>query len=154
LIAVFDDVHWAEPTFLDFVEYLPAQFGSARVLVLCLARPQLAEQRAGWLYPPATALVLEPLSEAASLRLVEELGVPPAAHVRIAEAAEGNPLSVEQLAAIAGDDAAPEMPASIRGVLHERLDRLPRQERALLERAAVVGRSFSLEAVEDLTPDE
>jgi tetratricopeptide (TPR) repeat protein len=45
------------------------------------------------------------------------------------------------------------MPASIRGVLHERLDRLDREERSLLERAAVAGRSFSLEAVLDLTPE-
>src|SRR3954451_21956939 len=43
------------------------------------------------------------------------------------------------------------MPSSIRGVLHERLDRLERSERSVLQRAAVVGRSFSLEAVFELS---
>ena len=46
------------------------------------------------------------------------------------------------------------MPGSIRGVLHARLDRLDREERSALQRAAVVGRSFSLEAVLELTEPE
>src|SRR4029079_18960787 len=66
LIVVFDDVHWAEPTFLDFVEYLAGRLGDARVLPLCLARPQLAEQRPACLHAPAVGLGLEPLSEADS----------------------------------------------------------------------------------------
>jgi class 3 adenylate cyclase/DNA-binding SARP family transcriptional activator len=154
LVAVFDDVHWAEPTFLDFVEYLAGRLGDARVLAFCLARPQLAEQRPAWLQPPTAALVLEPLSATDSERLLENLGAPAAVRPRIAEAAEGNPLFVEQLAAIAGDETvAGEMPGSIRGVLHERLDRLEGEERSLLERAAVAGRSFSLAAVLELTPE-
>jgi DNA-binding SARP family transcriptional activator len=150
LVAVFDDLHWAEPTFLDFVEYLAGRLGHAPVLLLCLGRPELAERRPAWLREPAAALVLEPLTEADSERLLEALGVTPDVRPRIAEAAEGNPLFVEQLAALA-DDHAGEMPGSIRGVLHERLDRLDRQDRSLLERAAVAGRSFSLEAVLHLT---
>ena len=38
LVVVFDDIHWAEPTFLDLVEYLAA-FAAAPILLLCLARP-------------------------------------------------------------------------------------------------------------------
>jgi DNA-binding SARP family transcriptional activator/class 3 adenylate cyclase len=153
LVVVFDDVHWAEPTFLDFVEYLAGRLGDAPVLVFCLGRPQLAELRPAWLQPPAAALTLEPLSAADSELLLANLGAPATVRARIVEAAEGNPLFVEQLAAIAGEGAgAGEMPVSIRGVLHERLDRLDREERSLLERAAVAGRSFSLEAVLDLTP--
>ena len=155
LIVVFDDLHWAEPTFLDFVEYLAGRLGEAPVLLLCLTRPELAERRPAWLQEPGAALVLEPLSEADSGMLLEALGAPAAVRPRIAEAAEGNPLFVEQLAAIADEySAAGEMPGSIRGVLHERLDRLERRERSVLERAAVAGRSFSLEAVLDLTPQE
>jgi DNA-binding SARP family transcriptional activator/tetratricopeptide (TPR) repeat protein len=153
LVVVFDDVHWAEPTFLDLVEYLGERLGTACVLLLCLARPQLAEHRPAWLQPPADSLVLEPLSEAESELLLESIGVPEEARLRIAATAEGNPLFAEQLAAIAGEaGAAPSMPSSIRGVLHERLDRLERPERAVLERAAVAGRSFSLGSVLDLSP--
>src|SRR5439155_1238354 len=71
----------------------------------------------------------------------------------IAEAAEGNPLFVEQLAAMANEyGAEAAMPGSIRGVLHERHDRLGREDRTVLKRAAVAGRSCSLEAVLELTP--
>jgi DNA-binding SARP family transcriptional activator/class 3 adenylate cyclase len=155
LVAAFDDLHWAEPTFLDFVEYLAARLGDAPVLLLCLGRPELVDRRPGWLRPPAESLALEPLSDADSERLLEALGVEPGVRPRIAEAAEGNPLFVEQLAAIAGEyGAGGPMPVSIRGVLHERLDRLDRSDRALLERAAVAGRSFTLEDVFDLTRPE
>ena len=155
LVVVFDDVHWAEPTFLDLVEYLAGRLGDAPVLLLCLARPELAERRPNWLQEPARALALEPLSKADSERLLAALAVPAELHSRIAAAAEGNPLFVEQLAAITDEHSAPgDMPGSIRGVLHERLDGLERGERSVLERAAIVGRSFSLEAVLDLTPPE
>ncbi len=155
LVVVFDDVQWAEPTFLDFVEYLAARLGNEPVLVLCLARPDLAEQRPAWLQAPAVTLFLEPLSEADAQVLLEVLAVPQAVRARIAETAEGNPLFVEQLAAIADEHSVPgQMPGSIRGVLHERLDRLGREERSVLERAAVAGRSFTFEAVFDLTPPD
>ena len=150
-MAVFEDVHWAESTFLDLVEYLGARLGEAPVLLLCLARPQLAERRPAWLQPPADARVLNPLSDADSQVLLEALGAPAAVRDRIADTAEGNPLFVEQLAAITDERSSPAMPSSIRGVLHARLDRLERAERSALQRAAVVGRSFSLEAVLELT---
>jgi class 3 adenylate cyclase/DNA-binding SARP family transcriptional activator len=155
LVAVFDDVHWGEETLLDFVEYLAGRLGDAPVLVLCLARPELADRRPGWLREPVAPLVLGPLSNSDSEELLEAIGVPASVRPRLVEAAEGNPLFVEQLAADAeayGESG--EMPGSIRGVLHERLDRLERAERALLERAAVAGRSFSLDAVLDLTEPE
>jgi class 3 adenylate cyclase/DNA-binding SARP family transcriptional activator len=155
LVVVFDDVHWAEATFLDLVEYLAARLGAAPVLLLCLARPQFAEQRPAWLQPPAETLVLDPLSEADSTRLLESLGAPTAVRARIAEAAEGNPLFAEQLATIADEyGATAAMPGSIRAVLHERLDRLDRDERSTLERAAVAGRSFTVGAVLELAPPE
>jgi DNA-binding SARP family transcriptional activator/class 3 adenylate cyclase len=154
VLVVFDDVHWAEPMFLDLVEDLTARLGEARVLLLCLARPQLAEQRPAWVQPPADALVLEPLTQAESELLVESLGAPPDLRPRIAEAAEGNPLFAEQLAAIADEFGAGAMPGSIRGVLHERLDRLDRGERSVLERGAVAGRSFSLGLVLELSPPD
>src|SRR5262249_40783726 len=103
------------PTFLDFVEYLAGRLGDAPVLLLCLGRPELAERRPAWLREPATAVVLEPLTEADSERLLEALGVTANVRPRIAAAAEGTPLFVEQLAALA-DDHAGEMPGSIRGV--------------------------------------
>ena len=155
VVTVFDDVHWAEPTFLELIDFLTARLGKARVLLLCLGRPQLADKRPNWFEEPLAALSLGPLSETDSDRLLEALGAPIAARSRIVEAAEGNPLFVEQLAANADEQGGTgDMPGSIRGVLHERLDRLDRGQRSVLERAAVIGRSFSLAAVLDLTPQD
>jgi class 3 adenylate cyclase/tetratricopeptide (TPR) repeat protein len=154
VVATFDDVHWAEATFLDLIEDLAARLGSARVLLLCLARPELAEARPAWLHAPARTIVLEPLSRDDAEALVFALGAPVAVCARIAEAAEGNPLFAEQLAAITDEHQIGDtMPSSIRSVLHQRLDRLEPEHRALLERAAVAGRSFTLDAVIELTPE-
>ena len=153
LVALFDDVHWAEETLLDLIEHLSVRLGSAPVLLLCLSRPELAERRPHWLSRPEATLMLEALSELDARGLLDALDAPTAVRERIAELAEGNPLFIEQLAAFAGEEGANvSLSGSIRGVLHARLDRLDPEERAVLERAAVVGRSFSLDAVLRLMP--
>ena len=48
LVVFFEDVHWAEPTFLDLVEYLAERVRDAPILVVCIARPELLEERPGW----------------------------------------------------------------------------------------------------------
>jgi class 3 adenylate cyclase/tetratricopeptide (TPR) repeat protein len=155
VLATFDDIHWAEDTLLDLLEHLSSRLGAAPVLLLCLARPYLAERRPQWLLDPAGAFTLESLSDAESRALIEALDPPAGVGDRIVELAEGNPLFIEQLAAFAHEDGeGVALAGSIRGVLHARLDRLHREERAVLERAAVVGRSFSLEAVLELIPPE
>ena len=153
LLAVFDDVHWAEETLLDLIEHLSVRLGAAPVLLLCLARPELAERRPQWVTRPDATLTLEALSESHARGLLDALDAPAAVRERIAELAEGNPLFIEQLAAFAGEEGTNvELSGSIRGVLHSRLDRLDLEERAVLERAAVIGRSFSLDAVLQLIP--
>jgi class 3 adenylate cyclase len=153
LVAVFDDVHWAEETLLDLIEHLSFRLGAQPVLLLCLGRPELAERRPQWLAGAESTLALGTLSESDSYELLYALGAPAAVRERIAELAEGNPLFLEQLAAFAGEeDGDVTLSGSIRGVLHARLDRLGPEERAVLERAAVVGRGFSLDAVLRLIP--
>jgi class 3 adenylate cyclase/tetratricopeptide (TPR) repeat protein len=153
LLAVFDDVHWAEETLLDLIEHLSVRLGAAPVLLLCLARPELAERRPQWLSRPDASLTLDALSEMDSHGLLDALDAPAAVRERIAELAEGNPLFIEQLAAFAGEEGENvTLSGSIRGVLHARLDRLDIEERAVLEHAAVIGRSFSLDAVLQLIP--
>ena len=63
LIVVLEDFDWAEPTFLDLVEYVLG-FASAPILVLAVARPDLLERRPSWSAPRphSTLLVLEPLA--------------------------------------------------------------------------------------------
>jgi class 3 adenylate cyclase len=155
LVAVFDDIHWAEETLLDLIEHLSVRLGGAHVLLLCLARPELAERRPQWVSRPETTLRLEALSDLDARGLLDALDAPAAVRERIAELAEGNPLFLEQLAAFAGEEGANvTLNGSIRNVLHARLDRLDPAERAVLERASVIGRSFPLEAVLRLIPSD
>ena len=71
------------------------------------------------------------------------------------EAAEGNPLFVEQMLAMAGENGADgdlAVPPTIQALVAARLERLPRDERATVERASIVGKEFSLAEVRELSP--
>jgi class 3 adenylate cyclase/tetratricopeptide (TPR) repeat protein len=162
LVVCFDDVHWASPTLLDLIEYLAGWMRDAPVLLLVLARSELLELRPTWATPRANAtiLALEPLSHAESdlllARLADGVELRADTRERIVGAAEGNPLFVEQLAAMAaeagGDADKLRMPPTIQALLAERLDRLPTPQRMLLQRASVIGKEFLYRAVIDLTP--
>jgi tetratricopeptide (TPR) repeat protein len=156
LVVVLEDVHWAEPTLLDLVESLDAR-ATGRILLLCLARPDLLDARPAW----PVLLTLSRLSGEASIRLVENLpgasDVPAEVRERIVAAAEGNALYAEQLLAHVvedGDDVLDRVPPSVEALLASRLDRLPEDERGVLERAAVVGREFWRGAVVALSEQD
>jgi class 3 adenylate cyclase len=159
LVAVVDDIHWAEPTFLDLLEYLTS-FGRASILLLCLARADLLDLRPTWAAPRenASLLALDPLSDLESDALVEGLlrgtGLADALRGRIVDTAEGNPLFVEQMLALAREaDGGSEdlaVPPTIQALLAARIDRLEAGERVVVERAAVEGRLFHRGAVSTL----
>jgi DNA-binding SARP family transcriptional activator len=161
LLVVFEDLHWAEATFLDLVESVAAQ-ATGPLLLVCLARPELLEGRPGWTGGALRTLRIElgPLAGADAGALMDALAgaAAGAARERLLEAAAGNPLFLEQLAAARGEqrwgDGGPPLPATIQALLAARLELLGPGERAVLWRAAVVGRDFSLGAVAELLPDE
>jgi DNA-binding SARP family transcriptional activator/tetratricopeptide (TPR) repeat protein len=163
LLVVLDDLQWAEPTFLDLVEALAAQAERAPVLLLCLARPELLEQRPAWAAGAGqtVSVELEPLADDDATALLAALaGAPPPASRRkqLLGAAGGNPLFLEQLVASVGEqrqgEGLPSLPPTIQALLAARLERLGPGERAVLTRAAVVGVDFSLPAVAELLPEE
>jgi DNA-binding SARP family transcriptional activator len=163
LLVILEDLHWAEPTFLDLVQALAAQGEDAPMLLLCLARPELVDQRPAW---PAGArralsIELEPLADDDAVALLDALtGAPRPAweRRRLLEAAAGNPLFLEQLVASLGerrrDDGGPRLPPTIQALLAARLERLGPGERAVLARAAVLGMDFSLPAIAELLPEQ
>jgi DNA-binding SARP family transcriptional activator len=163
LLVVFEDLHWAEPTFLDLVEYLADSRGHPLLLV-CLARPELLEERPRWAGGKvnAASLLLDPLrpdeSEALIESLLGSLVLPEATRAGIARTAEGNPLFLEQLLALVGEGidptADPVIPPTIEALLAARLDRLGPAEQAVVERASLVGRTFGTDALTELLPDE
>ncbi len=75
---------------------------------------------------------------------------------RILEAAAGNPLFVEEMAAMvdASGDGAVEVPPTIQALLAARLDQLETPERTVLERGSVEGELFHQGAVRALSPEE
>ena len=150
LVVVFDDIQWGQETFLDLLEHVALLSSGSALLLLCTARPELAERRSSW---PVT-LRLEPLpgEEVEALigqRVSTELGE------RIARASGGNPLFVGEMLAMASEaDGAVTVPPTLRALLAARLDQLAAPERRVLERGAVEGEVFHRGAVQALGPEE
>jgi class 3 adenylate cyclase/tetratricopeptide (TPR) repeat protein len=175
LVLVFDDVHWAEQTFLDLIDHVSDLAREAPILLVCLARPELLDARPAWGGGKlnATSVLLEPLegpeSELLLGNLLGQAELTDEARTRILEAAEGNPLFVEEMLEMLIDDGLLErrngswvatadlanvaVPRSIHVLLAARLDRLSTEERAVMERAAVEGKLFHRGAVAELAPE-
>ena len=157
LVVVLDDIHWAEPTLLDLIEYVSTFAQDVPLVLLCMARPDLLDHRPAWATPKpnATLFTLEPLAAEETATLIEGLHeIPDAARARIAEAAQGNPLFVEQLVAMQADSANGEIkiPPTIHALLSARIDGLEPEERAVIERASVEGVTFHRGTVQELLP--
>lgn len=176
LVVVIDDIHWAEPTLLDLLEYLVEAAAGAPILMLCSSRPELVEQRPAWQAGRAgmQLITLQPLTDEESADVMSNLlrdGVLIGdVRRRIVEAARGNPLFVEQMLSMLIDDGvlvkndrgqwalsseveSITMPPSINALLTARIDRLAKVERTSLERGAVIGLSFYRDAVVHLCPE-
>jgi class 3 adenylate cyclase/tetratricopeptide (TPR) repeat protein len=159
LVLVIEDAHWAEPTLLDLVEHLVSWTRDAPLFLLCLARPELLDERPAWGgQTDAEMLMLEPLSPDEAEELIDELlgdsQLEVDTRTRIREVAEGNPLFVEQLLAMLAEGGdADRVPSTIQALLAARLDALPEEERTVLEHASGVGLEFEWDALAELASD-
>ncbi len=180
-VIFLEDIHWADDRSLDLLQQLIVEIPGARLLVVCLTRPTLFERRPQWSAADAAVpviyqrLLLPPLSPDASRALVAQIlqkldTVPQTLFDLIISGAEGNPFYVEELIKMLLDDGVIRRgeeqwhvdlsrlktlraPDTLTGVLQSRLDSLPRDERDVLQRAAVVGRLFWDAAVDALVGD-
>src|SRR5919201_4229997 len=156
LVAVFDDIQWGEDVFLDLLEHVAFLSTSTPILLLCMARPELLDRRTGW----GADVRLQPLAPGDASALMESrLGdreVGAKVRERILRAAGGNPLFVEEMAAMVqmADDGDVEVPPTLQALLTARLDQLDPPERSVLERGSVEGEVFHHGAVRALTPEE
>ncbi|MCI0584962.1 MAG: AAA family ATPase [Chloroflexi bacterium] len=163
VVVVLEDIHWAEPTLLNLIEHLASWVRDSAIVLICLARPELFDDRPGWGRgrPDAVTIPLGPLGDEESNALLSSQpgssGLSPLTRRRVRETAEGNPLFLEQIAAMVAERGAPAgdlpVPPTIEGVLAARLDQLGPGERAVLERAAVIGKEFWPRSVGPLLPD-
>jgi tetratricopeptide (TPR) repeat protein len=148
VVAVFDDIQWAEGTFLDLVEHVSLLSTGSPILVVCMARPELRERGRDW----PVAIGLEPLGDDDVDELIGER-VPIEVREAIASAASGNPLFVSEMIAMAqGADGDVQVPPTLRALLAARLDQLAPFEREVLERGAIEGEIFHRGAVQALSP--
>ncbi|HEU5362604.1 MAG TPA: adenylate/guanylate cyclase domain-containing protein [Gaiellaceae bacterium] len=160
LVLAFEDIHWAEPAFLDLVEHVADTVRDVPVLLLCLARPELLDERPGWGGGKlnATTLMLDPLDEEPVDALVEALAgdaLDGPTRRTITEVAEGNPLFIEELVAMVIDEGVGvAVPPSVHALLTARLELLPEAERATLAAASVAGRFFSAAALTALAGED
>ena len=167
LVLVFEDLHWADPAVLDFVDYLVDWASGVALLVLCTARPELLERRPGWGGGKRNAITisLTPLSSDETSELVSALlgqgQLPPEIAVPLLARAGGNPLYAEEFVrmllergSLVEQDgswrlAVPELPLpeTVQGTIAARVDGLLPDEKLALQEAAVVGKVFWLSAV-------
>jgi class 3 adenylate cyclase/tetratricopeptide (TPR) repeat protein len=157
-ILVFEDINWGEPALLDLIDYLAGACRGSRLLLLCTARPELLDERPGWAggKTDATTILVEPLQDEECDALISALAagrsISAEQRARVIDAAEGNPLFVEQILAMtarASTDVV-DVPPTISALLQARLDRLAPAERQVVECASIEGRVFHRSAVTDL----
>jgi class 3 adenylate cyclase/tetratricopeptide (TPR) repeat protein len=175
LVIVFDDIHWGEGTFLDLVEHVADLTRDAPIVLACLARPELLDVRPGWGGGKlnATSTLLGPLPDEQCEQLITNLlgqgEVAEGVRSRILKAAEGNPLFAEQVVSMLIDDgllvrddetwvatadlSEVPVPPTIAALISARLDRLTAEERAVIQRASVVGKVFYWGAVAALSSE-
>ena len=159
-IVVFDDVHWAERTFLGVIEHIADLSRGAPILLLCVARTELVDAQPGWGGGKlnATSLLLEPLGAEDCERLIDTLGaeaIDDETRHRIVAASEGNPLFVHEMLAMAreqGGNGEIVVPPTIHALLQARLDALPESERFVIECGSVEGQVFHRGSVAELAP--
>jgi tetratricopeptide (TPR) repeat protein len=167
VILVFEDVQWADPSLLDFVDYLLNWSRNHPLFVLALARPEVADRFPGWSAGRrgVSTMYLEPLGRDDMERLLDGLapGLPDAVRIEVLDRAEGVPLyAVETVRMLLDrgllaregsvyrptgpiDDLA--VPETLHALIAARLDGLPHDERTALQDAAVVGKTFSVAAL-------
>ncbi len=156
LVAVFEDLHWADEGLLDFVDHLVDWATGVPLLVVCSARPELFERRPGWGggKPNAATISLAPLSDNDTARLIGSLMGRPVVDAQLQHQllsrAGGNPLFTEQfvqMQAEQADVAGSALPDSVQGIVSARLDALAPSDKQLLQDAAVIGKVFWPSAV-------
>jgi class 3 adenylate cyclase/tetratricopeptide (TPR) repeat protein len=173
LVLLVDDLHWAEATFLEFLDHLLDTVEDASLLILGSSRHEISERHAEWTAAHLPMLItLEPLSDADAGKIVEELlgSLEASVRARIAAVAEGNPLYVEQIVSMLVETGAIErgadgwiakqgserlqIPPTVQALVAARLDALEAEERAVVDPASVIGLTFAFEAISELVDEE
>jgi class 3 adenylate cyclase/tetratricopeptide (TPR) repeat protein len=172
-ILLFEDLQWADPGLIDFVDHL-MEWANGPIYVVTLARPDLLDRRPGWgaARRNFVALSLGPLQEGSMRELLAGLApdLPERTVRSILARAGGIPLYAVELVRmlvadghlvpdgsgtfrVTGELGDLHVPETLHALIAARLDALDPAERAILQDAAVLGQTFSLPALAALTGD-
>ncbi len=174
VVMVFEDLQWADSGLLDFIESMLEWSRTRPILVVTLSRPELVDRRPNWGAGQRSfvGVHLEPLAPEAMADLVRGMvpGAGPAAVDTIVQRAEGVPLyAIELIRMLAdrgvlhagdhayelvGDLGELQVPETLHALIASRLDALGPEDRALLQDAAVLGKSFTLASLVAVTGSE
>ncbi|MGA9160388.1 MAG: adenylate/guanylate cyclase domain-containing protein [Actinomycetota bacterium] len=165
LVIAIEDLHWAQPSMIEFLEHVLEWSTGFPMLILCSARPEILQIDPGWGGGMRDSIIvsLTPLSDEETDQLLRNVlapGTPSEVRELIAERAGGNPLFAEEFARmlderseLAGEEAdavgLPSIPApeSLQALIAARLDTLAVEEKSLVQDASVIGKVFWLSAV-------
>jgi class 3 adenylate cyclase len=160
-VVVFEDLHWADDNLLDLIDEFIDFAHGIPLFVVCSARPELLAKRPTWGAGRTNGLTLslQPLAAEETTTLLAEMldSADPMPELRklILERAGGNPLYAEEFARMVTENPGVELrvPDSVHGIIAARIDTLERDQKRLLQLAAVVGKVFWASAVADLAGD-
>jgi predicted ATPase/class 3 adenylate cyclase len=173
VVIVFEDMQWADGALLEFLDHLLDWSRSHAIFVLALARPELADRHPHWSLARrnSTTLSLEPLSRPAMEELLDGFvpGLPDTVRAQVLDSSEGVPLYAVETVRMLLDKGALEqhegeyrvvgtidsleVPETLHALIAARLDGLSAEERQMLQRAAVLGKTFPRRALETLARD-
>jgi len=175
LVLVLEDLHWADPSSVDFLIQLLPLATTSQILFCLVMRPErenpgwrLVTTARGLLGEGLTEINLSALSNSETRKLVANLlqieALPEQTRALILKKAEGNPFFVEEVIRMLIDRKAivrrqgkwhteknissMEIPDNLQGLLLARIDRLPDEVKQTLRVAAVIGRQFPLKVLE------
>jgi len=151
VVMIFEDLHLAQPAFLELVEQAVREARRVPLMVLCVARWELLEERPDWAggIPDALTLYLEPLTSKHSVALALEAGegLDPETADLIATHAGGNPFFIVETTGLMMHEEADApagtvretvsgrlLPPTVQAVVAARIDRLPADARRLVRR--------------------
>jgi class 3 adenylate cyclase/tetratricopeptide (TPR) repeat protein len=167
VVLAFEDLQWADDGLLDFIEHVLDWSRDRPIYIVALARPEILDRRPDWGAGRRNfaSLVLEPLADEEMRELLSGLvpGLPERAAARIVRRAEGIPLYAVEIVRMLltegrlarddgtyrplGDLSELTVPPSLHALVAARLDALDPADRALLQAASVLGKTFTVEAL-------
>ena len=167
IVMVFEDLQWADPGLIDFIESILEWSRNHPIMVVTLSRPELMDRRPTWGAGQRsfTSLHLEPLSRESMRALLDGFvqGLPDEVATRVLERAEGVPLYAVEMVrmlvdrdvllqhegtySVTGELGSLEIPETLQALIASRLDALPSDQRALLQDAAILGTTFTTRAL-------